>query len=464
MRGKLALSVLIGLLVFLMACGGGTTASPSSNTTSTVNAGSAPVSVTLTDAPPAGVAVLSFEVTINSAALQPGNVALVSKPVRLEITKLETDTAMLNTAGVAPGTYTGISVSFANAELTILNNSGAAIGSCAVGAICELHPSVGTAAVSFTGAPFPLTLSANSPAGLLVDFDLANSIQPSLAINPVITIKQMPAASTTGEMDEVEVVGQVSAKDAANNQFTLTTSGSTPQTLTFKVDSTTRFGDFEDAGLTSGFAAIAVGQVLKVEARLMSGGAMVAKEIEMAEKEAESELEGEITQVGTNQFQMVVVDEEPDVAGVQVGNSITVNIQSGAKFGIEQQNLALSSGLSFASAADLMVGQHVQVRPVGAPSGTPITVTTDRIRLRNARFTARVKAISGNNFTVDNLPAVFTTASPSITEIQVTTSSQTSFGEVSGVSGLAVGNTVSVSGLLFKGTPPTLVAKKVRKR
>jgi hypothetical protein len=66
----------------------------------------------LTDAPPTGVAVLSFEVTINSATLQPGNVALVSTPTRLEITKLETENAVLNTTGVAPGTYTGITVGF----------------------------------------------------------------------------------------------------------------------------------------------------------------------------------------------------------------------------------------------------------------------------------------------------------------------------------------------------------------
>jgi len=52
------------------------------------------------------------------------------------------------------------------------------------------------------------------------------------------------------------------------------------------------------------------------------------------------------------------------------------------------------------------------------------------------------------------------------TSIQVQTSSNTNFQGVTGVSGLADGNTVSLRGLLFKngGNPPVLIAKKVRKR
>src|SRR5512140_710153 len=167
MRGKIALSLLVGPLLLLTACAGN---SPAASQLTSTSRAATPVSITLTDAPPAGVAVLSFEVTINSATLQPGNVALISGPTRLEITKLETENAVLNTAGVAPGTYSSISVSFANPELTILNNSGAAIGSCAIGAICEFKPSLGSATATYNGAPFPLTIASNAPVGLLVDF------------------------------------------------------------------------------------------------------------------------------------------------------------------------------------------------------------------------------------------------------------------------------------------------------
>ncbi len=82
------------------------------------------------------------------------------------------------------------------------------------------------------------------------------------------------------------------------------------------------------------------------------------------------------------------------------------------------------------------------------------------------QFTANVKAgsIAPPNFSVDTLPALFTSAG--ITNIHVQTSSNTDFEDVSGVTALADGNTVSLRGLLFKNVAlsPELVTKKVRKR
>jgi hypothetical protein len=107
----------------------------------------------------------------------------------------------------------------------------------------------------------------------------------------------------------------------------------------------------------------------------------------------------------------------------------------------------------------------VQVWPTAPPSGTPLSVTTDRIRLRNSRLTAQVTAISGSTLTLDSLPALFTGATPAVTQMQVESSNQTDFDGVTGISGLAVGNTVSVSGPSFNTTgTPTQEAKKIRKR
>jgi hypothetical protein len=103
----------------------------------------------------------------------------------------------------------------------------------------------------------------------------------------------------------------------------------------------------------------------------------------------------------------------------------------------------------------------------GGPAPAAIAITTDRVRLRDTSFTATVSgAPSGNNFNVGGLPGLFTSAG--ISQIQVQTSSQTNFDNVSGVSGvsgLADGSTVSLRGLLFRSTPnPVLIADKVRKR
>ena len=117
----------------------------------------------------------------------------------------------------------------------------------------------------------------------------------------------------------------------------------------------------------------------------------------------------------------------------------------------------------------MLPGQDVQLRLTGpVTSGTPVKATANRVRLRMTQFTATVTgAPAPPNFTVGKLPTLFTGATPSITSIQVQTSSGTDFdGGITGVSGLADGNTVSLRGLLFKNgaNPPALIAKKVRKR
>jgi len=160
------------------------------------------------------------------------------------------------------------------------------------------------------------------------------------------------------------------------------------------------------------------------------------------------------------QFDIVVLLELPDVAGVDMGNLVRVNLLSGATFDVVDTSLA-GSGLLFSAPSDLLVGQAVTVRLQSAPSGTPLAVPADRVQLKSGAFTARVKSIlSATDFVVNSLPGNFPT-----TEIQVSTSSNTSFTNVVGLSGLNPGDTVSFSGFLLKTSgDPLLVAGEVRKR
>ena len=104
MRTNRALGFLLVVsLVILAACSGGGSSSPPPPQT-----GTAPLSVTIKDAPPAGVTVLSFEVTITGAVLQPGNVSLVSTPIEIEVKQLEVETAFLSTINVPAGTYNSL--------------------------------------------------------------------------------------------------------------------------------------------------------------------------------------------------------------------------------------------------------------------------------------------------------------------------------------------------------------------
>jgi hypothetical protein len=123
-------------------------------------------------------------------------------------------------------------------------------------------------------------------------------------------------------------------------------------------------------------------------------------------------------------------------------------------------------GFSFASAADLLVGQDVQIRPVTVVStGGVNTVTTDLVRLWPSQVTGQVGGINSSNgtFTLTSLSPLFTGATPPITTITVQTLSEMNLMDFSNGNSLAVGNTVSVKGLLFNtsGTP-TLVTRTIR--
>jgi hypothetical protein len=460
---KLASLWLVVLLSFglLTGCGGGSSISnlPPANTS---------IALSFRDAPPAGVSVLSFEITVVSAVLQPGSVSLVNSPINIEVEKLETETAFLNLGG-APGNYSSIQVTFSNPSLTFLNNSGATIGNCANGAVCQIKPTLNSSVVNFSGAPFPISVSANSLVGLVLDLDLNNSIQNNLSVTPTITVAQLPALQGTGQLEEIEFVGQV--KSVGSNQFTIQAFFS-GLTLTVNVDGNTQFEDF--GGCQAGnISCLAMNQIVEVELGLMSGGTLLAKEVELEANAQDQEIEGVITSLANppTQFNMVVLDEEPGVNQVPMGSLVTVTLSPTASFSIAKKDLD-TSGFSFASSTDLLVGQEVQVRPLTVVTGAgAITITTDRVRLRFSQFTATVASVSGGNFTVNNLPPLFAAATPTpINQIQVNTSSKTEFEGVSGTGSLTAGATVSVEGLLFNTTSnpanpvPVLIAERVRKR
>ena len=237
---RLFSSVLILGLAFLIGCGGGSSTPP--NTPPATPPGSAAVSLTIQDMPPMGVTVLSFEVTITGAVMQPGNVSMISAPVRLEMKRLEVLKSFLNTVNVPAGTYTSMSVTLANPRMTVLNNSGMGMmGGCAAGTVCEVVPPMMASSVNITGAPFPLTVQDNTPLGMLLDFDLLNSIQSNMSVNPIMSCSRRSPMQGTGQLDEIEdVLGRVTAKDAANNQFSLQVMHGA-QTIAVKVDANTRF-------------------------------------------------------------------------------------------------------------------------------------------------------------------------------------------------------------------------------
>ncbi len=434
------------------------------------------VSLSIRDNPPAGVSVLSFEINVTGASLQPSDaskpaVPLVTSPIEVELTQLETEKALLNAVSAPEDSYSSITLTFANPELTILNQSGQPITmgtqTCLTGQVCEFKPSLNQSSVAISSTPFPVTISASAPIGLVVDFDLNSSIQNNLSVTPTVTLAAVAAQPSNGEIEDIEGLnGPV--QSVSSTGFTLqdSTSG---QTFTINVDNNTQFQDFIEVGCAANnFSCMQVGQIVEVEHLLvMVNGTLLASEIQLDDAVNEEQLEGTIVAVnaGNNQFQMVVEDEEPVVPGVNVGNLVMISINTPAQFAVDSDDLsgAIPSGVSFASVNDLLVGQEVKVRALIVSSPiTGTTATTDRVKLHMSQFPGTVASLNAPNFAVNNLPALFT--SNGINQVQIVVSSGTEFEGVSGGSSLTVGNNVVLRGLLFKTAgDPILVAKKVRK-
>jgi len=484
-KNKLGVWACLGIaLIVLVAngCGGNAYNMPTSTPADNLPQTSA-VTLTVTDAPPAGVTVLSFEVTINSAVLNPGNVQLVTNPQRIEVKQLETDSAFLSTMNAPAGTYQSITVNVTNPELTVMNNSGAAIGNCANNSVCHLEPAA-AGNVTFSASPFPVVLVGGSPTGFQVDLNVANLLSNTLSVDfnasGAISVAQLPLAGQPNDdrlADVDDLLGTAENLDAADSQFTLRTMSGDFQ---IQANGNTQF-EIEGCAADN-FSCIQTGQVVEVDSEVMNGGMFIARKIEAEGSEAgdkggdnnqgENEVEGIVFKIDdATHFEIVVLGELNATSNVALGNPVVVTLSS-PQFQVDANGLNVPSALqgAFEQATDtsqLMPGQEVQIRSTsgGNTMGSPITITTNRVRLRETQFTATISgAPVPPNFTVGNLPGLFT--SMGVTSILVQTSSQTNFQGGTGLGSLADQNQVSLRGLLFANgaNPPALIVDKVRKR
>jgi hypothetical protein len=475
MRSHLSFALALTCCVLLLAC------NSSMNRSASSMSGGVPMTLTIGDTPPSGVAVLFFEASITGASLQPSDskkqaVSLMTTPVEVEFGHLQTDTAFLDLGNVAPDTYQSLTLTFGNAMMTIVNHSGVAIGSCADNSVCQLTPNFNPSMTTLSSTPFPITISQNSVVGIRLDFNVDSSVQSDLSINPTVTIKKFTQRQDSDDKQEMERLDEIDGQvtTVGSNQFTLMNERS-GQSFTISVDNTSVFEDFDRAGCTAGpedLSCVLAGQIVDVDLSESGMGTMLAKRVEFEEKAQQVAIKGTITSVdSTTQFHMVVFNEEPAMSGISDGSSVVVTIQPNAMFQVGREEMGEDggfsiSGLSFASGADLLVGQDVQIRPgTVSSSGGTNTVSTDLVRLWPSQVTGQVGDVNTDNgtFTLTGLSPLFTGATPPITTISVVTLSGMDFMDFSGLGSLSNGSTVSVRGLLFN-TPgtPTLVTRTMR--
>jgi hypothetical protein len=503
MRKTLPFLFVPAMMILLLAgCG-----SNSNLTSSPVppSAGTVPVSISMTDDPPAGVTVLFFQVNLTDATLTPATGSPVSllnnnTPIQIDVTQLQALSAFLSTADIAAGPYNSLSLTFASPQLVIFNQSDASIaGTCAVGSVCQLTPAFdnNSSTLAFTSSPFPVTVSANSPLGFLIDFHLNTVIQSDLSVNlgvtGGVTISELPPAPAPPHFGFL--TGTVGTVSASNNQFTL----QTPWGRTFTIDTTssTTFSDFPSSACTTpGIDCLAQGQIVQVQVSSVVGfGTLTASQVQYVQAATAQTVEGTIIRVipsntniaGAPPMGMVMILHwnPTNAVGFPLGGQAEVSLANNTTYSIDANGFTMPSGLSFTSAFSLTVGQNVTVTVdpgslnnhgtngpwLWGPPGS-ISFIASAVELEPSQVTGTITATdsSTTSFTLGfggPFFAPWPMVSPHVVSFNVMTTGQTSYTGFNPdtFSGLATNDFVSVNGWLFppatSGGTPTLAAQSV---
>jgi hypothetical protein len=407
----------------------------------------------------------SFTVTITSAALisegggAPVTLIDSSNPATVDFARLEGFTNILGAAGVPPGNYSQLQMTLANPQLVTIDTSSSPPTSVPIAATVPTS--------SFTVPISPaLTVASSTTSGLLVDFNLWQSLQVdgngqlTGTVYPQFTI----GATTTsggivGEADSLYGVVQGTSTTGLpsgfTGSFTLTTADGVGQTYTVLVNGSTVF---EGDGV-SGLGDLAANSFIEVDAVVNTSGQIVAQTVDVEEQTSTSSrlsaFLGKVLSVtrdgsgNATSFTLLVDDEIPGMSGtIPLHSGLNVTVTGNTHYLINWRQWNRQSFLF--NPQTLGVAEKVAVFGV-LGAGTPPTMTADHIFLRPrnvlGNFSTLVAAGSDDKtggFTMIPCGPLFQ-ANP----LTVLTFPTSNFSGVNGLTELTQAPTLNVSGLLF---------------
>ncbi len=368
MRKQLwAMAIVVGLaLAVQFGCNGGTPSTGGS-------VGVSPGSVVVFGGDQPLCSILSFTVTVNGITLTPEtggapvSILATGKSVTLDYASLVDFTKLLSFADVNPGTYSQMTLTLSNPQLTYLDTTqDPAVPT-------TITPTFSTLNVTLDLNPV-VTVDSDSTVGLRLNFDLLQSVQVDDAgqitgdVIPTFTVAQITASGDTGfsEMDDlrgiVQSVTTTSSDTAFTGSFQVQPSGG--PALTVNVTGNTTFYGVTD------LSSLAADTYVAVHGFLDASGNVVAQEVVAEEQEdataGQAAFRGLITSVtrdtsgSATEFTLFVAEEAPDVsASVPLRSLLTVNVLASSNFAVSAPSANLAS-FSFGPGA-LTVGQQVVV-------------------------------------------------------------------------------------------------------
>jgi hypothetical protein len=407
---------------------------------------------------------------------------------------------------VPAGTYTGLSLTFSpNMQLTIFNGSGGAIGSCANNTVCQLTPNPSNLNLTFNTAPFPVTLAADSPLALQLDIHLNTVIQPDLSVNLGATngvaVSQLPTppagapistlGNLTGTIQTYTDLSGICDVLGCSRQYNITLQTGDGRTFGIDVNSSTTYNYPSSVCTADNFSCLAIGQIVNVALSLQTDGTLLASQVNYVQPPGQTVVVGNIVGLtfpvsypaGTALMQLMPQQGPPPPPttnmATPIGQLVTVTVPpNGVAYAIDSGSFTIPNGLTFTTAANLMVGQQVSVVVVpesitttgGSTTSTPIAgpaataFTTNSITLEPSQITGSVNSafpinVSASSFVLSTYPNYFvppsatagTPPTPMPVNLTVQTTSATTFTNLNpdSISGLAAGDVVSVEGWLF---------------
>ncbi len=359
-------------------------------------AGTGSVTVLGTDA--ALCDVLSFTVTIASATLTPQGggmlatvisstpVTIISSqdPVTVDFAALKEFSTVLNLATAPADTYTKLTVTFSNPQLTILD-------------VTKSPPAPVTITTNLTSLTVsmdlnpPLTITSSGSVSLTIDFNLRKSVQLDAlgqvtgTVNPVVQVTSQTTETERG-FDEIMGLVQNVTTTSADNSFTgsFDVQVRSGQKFTVHVNTNTVLKNV-------GLGALMNGTFVKVSGFIDAMGNLVARKVEAEETELGqmAAFVGVVTSVGSRdpagnvtQFDMFIREEDPDESAcVQPKSLLLVNVATPTKFDLEEKEA--NQGLLTFDATTLGPGQELVVHGQCQPGVTPrVNVTSIFLRLQ----------------------------------------------------------------------------------
>jgi hypothetical protein len=516
MRKILALLSLSALAIpILTGCGNG-----NSPTTCTANCPAllTPVSLSATDTPPSGVTVLSFQLQLTVATLNPASgrtspVSLLpndsgsfgtSTPVSIDATQFQAVSQFLSARNVPSTGYDSLNLTFANPRLIIYNVSDSAIsGQCAIGSVCQIAPTIsGSSGVSLPLSYAQPALVPNTPLSLLLDFHLNTILQSDFSLNlgatNGITVSQIPSISSASPQLGSITGSLPSVHPALAGQSTFQFISQDNRTYTIDTSSATTFNNFPVSGCSTGsLSCLAEAQNIRIQVGgIAANGDLNASQVNYIQSSTQQTVEG--TVIGlipspTNiagappySLTLLIRNNPTNNPNLLPGTVATVTFGSGIpSYSIDSDGFTIPAGLSFSNGDDFMVGQNLRMnivsgslttltgQPPSSTWSTPQSVSfqTNAVALQPSQFTATIATLnsSAQSFTFSgSTGAIFLPWPPSYlnaSSATVITTAQTTYQGADTFGGLANNDVVSVDGWLFplttNGNAPTVAAQSI---